>query len=159
MKYLNVVGLYCPVHSFSVFCLRPHTKTRQLKLCMWNILPLTDLHTPTYSLHMRQPIRERLAGQRFINRPITSMLRYAEKESGGNVMSPHLHNIAHAIAVSNGGSVIVLLMCIYIYTTRMSCWFVSWYFSFILRKKTFSIELFDWASTKKYIINFSVTFY
>ena len=35
---------------------------------------LTDPHTATYAPHMRKPIREYLAGQRFINRPITSVL-------------------------------------------------------------------------------------
>ena len=44
---------------------------------------------------MRQPIRRLLAGQP----TITSLLRYAENESGGNVISPHLHNIGLRIAV------------------------------------------------------------
>ena len=60
----------------------------------------STIDRPTYA-----PVNQKtLSSQRFINRPITSVLRYAKK-SGGIVTSAHLHSIAHAIALSNGGSV------------------------------------------------------
>ena len=67
---INGDATWLRVHSFSVvYCLRPYTETTHLKLCPGNTPPLTDLIFSCRLTHIRQPIRERLAGQRFVNKP------------------------------------------------------------------------------------------
>ena len=79
-----------------------------------------------------------LSRQHLINRLITSVLRYIEKESGGNVTTPYVQNIAHAVAVSHAGSVTIPLLIMTIITIII--------FFFIPQKVMVSPQMFCYLS-------------